>query len=296
MPWDSAAAHGDRAESVGARSGRRDRRQAKLRHRAHARELRWQANRLAVPYRTDGPKLTFGLLWCAAVVVAATNSTFLLAALVASAAGLAGLQAGNAWFEHEVQAKWWTALAAFVSALGGALGGVGVFAGLGLAAAILLVYVMANPDSGRTTPQLLDVLVRSSLPFGFAAASIPAVREVEVGAVLALVALVSAYEAGDFLVGSGSANAVEGPLSGFVAVAVVAFIIWTLTPEPFTAKSVIVFGAIAGLSGPVGQILASALLPRGSVWAPAVRRLDSYLVAAPLWLGLLLIAPASASL
>ena len=41
---------------------------------------------------------------------------------------------------------------------------------------------------------------------------------------------------------------------------------------------------VTGLCCPLGQLVASALLPRGNAWAPALRRLDSYLVAAPLWL------------
>jgi hypothetical protein len=51
------------------------------------------------------------------------------------------------------------------------------------------------------------------------------------------------------------------------------------------------FGILTALSCPLGQLLASALLPRGAAWAPALRRIDSYLLAAPLWLVLLTITP-----
>ena len=40
------------------------------------------------------------------------------------------------------------------------------------------------------------------------------------------------------------------------------------------------------LGGAAGQILASALLPDPRADAPALRRLDAYLVVAPAWAGL----------
>lgn len=277
-------------------AGRRDRRQARLRNRAQAREQRWQHNRLAVPYRTDGPKITFGILWFGAVVGATAYGPLAVAAVVAAVAGLAGLQAGYAWFPELLVTRWWTAMAAFIAGLGGFIGPVGLFAGLGLAVAVLLVYLITNPIHHRPPGELLDVLFRSSLPLGLAAGSLAALAEFDRGAVISLVLLVSAYEMGDFLVGSGSANAVEGPISGLVALAAVVFILWVVSPTPFTARSMVLFGALAGVCCPLGQIYASALLPRGSAWAPAVRRIDSYLLAAPLWLILLTTAPAATAL
>ncbi|MGF1599460.1 MAG: hypothetical protein ACFCVK_21530 [Acidimicrobiales bacterium] len=275
---------------------RRGRRRSRMRHRAEAREQRWQRNRLAVPYRTDGPKVTFGILWVVALLVAAYNSSLLVTVLVALAAGLAGLQTGYAWFPEFSQTRWWTALAAMVAASGGFLGPIGVVAGMVLAVAVLLVYLVANPVHRRSTAELLDALFRASLPAGIAAACLGALAAHEVGAVVALVALVSAYEAGDFLVGSGSSNAVEGPVSGLLALSAVLFILWVVAPSPFTPRSIVLFGALAGVCGPSGQLLASALLPRGSAWAPALRRLDSYLLSAPLWLVLLINAPTSTAL
>lgn len=268
-------------------AGRRGRRSMASRRRAQAREMRWNANRLAVPYYTDGPKVTFGILWFAAIAASASLSTWGLAVVAASVAGLAGLQAGAAWFPQFGPTKWWTAGAAFVVGLSGVIGPLGLVAGAGMGMVLLLVYIALNPVHARSTGELLDVLIRSSLPAGIAAGSLVALRDVSPGAVLLLIALVSAYEVGDFLIGSGSSNAVEGPVSGLVALGAVAFVFWIVPPRPFTTTSVLLFAALAGVCCPLGQIVAAGLLPRGSSWAPALRRIDSYLLAAPLWLVLL---------
>jgi hypothetical protein len=264
-----------------------------MRRQAQAREVRWQKNRLAVPYHTDGPKVSFGVAWFALVIAALLISPFLAAAVVSFVAGLAGLQAGAAWFPQFGPTKWWTAGAALVIGVSGIVGPLGIVAGGGLGAALVLGYLVVNPVHHRPTAELLDVLLRAAVPAGIAAGSLIALRDVSVGAAILLLALVSAYETGDFLVGSGSSNAVEGPVSGLVALAVVAFVAWIVTPAPFTNTSVVYFSALAGVCCPLGQIVASALLPRGDAWAPALRRLDSYLLAAPLWL--LLLAGVSSS-
>lgn len=282
--------------SGGQRSSRADRRNAKFRRRAQEREARWEQNRLAVPYRIDGPKISFGVIWFAAAVGAILSSTVLLAVLVAAVAGLAGLQAGHAWFGDESQAKWWTAFAAFVPGVLGVIGPVGLGAGIGIALLVLAAGTMLEPDDRLPLGIAFGAQARSSIPIGLAAGSLVALSEFELGAVLSLVLLVSAYESGDFLVGSGSSNALEGPISGMVALSSVLFVLWVVAPTPFTDRSMVLFGILAAVCCPLGQILASALLPRGAAWAPALRRLDSYLVVAPLWLFLLHTAPDTTSL
>ena len=303
--WDPAPSWGDddqapvawerqpRREQPTSRAGRR---QEKVRRRAQEREARWQHNRLAVPYRIDGPKVTFGVLWFGAMIGSILYSPVLVAVLVAVAAGLAGLQAGHAWFGDFSPAKWWTAFAAFVAGLLGLFGTAGIGAGLGLGLLVVIVYAVVYPAHDRSASGTFDPLVRSSLPIGLAAGSLAALSTVEVGAILSLVVLVSAYEIGDFLVGSGSSNALEGPISGLVALGAVLFVLWVVAPTPFTDRSMVLFGILAAVCCPLGQLAASALLPRGSAWAPALRRLDSYLIAAPLWLFLLLASPNATTL
>ncbi len=276
----------------------RERRDESNRRRNNIRQQRWEQHRFAVPYPTDGPKITLGVLWCAAVVGAGWLATPLLAVLVATLAGLAGFQVGQSFrpFVDPVVA----------AGLAGVVGLSGLFGALGLGVALVvgalatLLVAAGLPSSeavvgsrGAEVPprdalvHRAELLARSALPAGTAAASLVAIERLEFGGFIALVILVSAYEVGDFVIGTGSSNAVEGPVAGVVALTVAAATTYVLLPAPFDTNSYPLFAALTAVCAPLGQIVASAILPRGVAWAPALRRLDSYLLVAPLWLLLL---------
>jgi len=268
--------------------------------RQKAREARWAAGRFAVPYPTDGPKVTFGLLWFAAIMGAAllgfnydnaAVSSVAVAVVGSVVALLAGLQTGFAWLPKTKATRSWTAAAAFATGISGFYGPWGAVIGVVLGLLILTVYLVLYRGHRRTPLQLFDVLVRSSLPVGLAAACLAAMAFRNLPVLIALVLLVSAYEVGDFLVGSGAFNPVEGPMAGVIAAGVVAFFLFLIQPDPFSSETIVVFVAVAAVSCVAGQYLASALLPRGNAWAPALRRLDSYLLVAPIWLLLLVLLP-----
>ena len=278
----------DRMAQQGKPRRKRDVRQIR---RAQEREARWQRNRLAVPYRTDGPRLTFGVGWFVLLIAAIFGDPIFVAVLVSVVAALAGLQTAHTWFPDVPSAKWWAAVGACAGGIGGFMGPVGVVVGIILAITVPVMHGVAFPVHRYPTGHVIGGVLRATLPVGLAASSMAALGRFEVGALLALVALVSAYEVGDYLVGSGSATAIEGPVSGVVSLASVVFILWTIVPDPFTQQGVVLFGVLTALCCPLGQVLASAMLPRGAGWAPALRRLDSYLLAAPLWLVLLHLTP-----
>ncbi len=215
-----------------------------------------------------------------------------IAGVAAPVAGLAALQTGNAWFPNLSATRGWTAAAAYLTAISGFYGPWGVLIGVALGLIVLLFYLVLYRGHRRTASQLFDVLFRSSIPVGLAVASLAALGSVGTGAQVSLILLVSAYEAGDFIVGSGSSNAVEGPMAGLVALGAVTFLLFLILPAPFDATSILLFAAQAAICCPLGQIMASGLLPRGNAWAPALRRLDSYLLAAPIWLLLIIQVPA----
>lgn len=276
----------------------RERRDESNRRRNNIRQQRWAQKRFAVPYPTDGPKISLGVLWCVAVVGAGWLATPLLAVFVASVAGLAGLQVGTS-FKPFVDPLIASGLAAAV-ALSGLFGALGLGIALILGALVTLLVAAGLPATtpvlgqrGTEVPPMealvhrAELLARSALPAGVAAASLVAIERLEFGAFIALVVLVSAYEVGDFVIGTGSSNAVEGPVAGLVALAVAAATTYVLLPAPFDTNSYPLFAALAAVCAPLGQIFASAVLPRGVAWAPALRRLDSYLIVAPLWLLLL---------
>lgn len=277
----------------GAPSERRSSRQVKSLQRARAREARWQNNRLAVPYPTDGPKITFGVLWFSLLIGGVLLGAYFdepavasvaVAGIAAPVAGLAGLQTGNAWFPNLAATRGWTAAAAYLTGIAGFYGPWGVPVGLALGLIVLVFYVVLYRGHRRSASQLIDVLARSAIPVGVAVASLAALGTVGIGAQVSLILLVSAYESGDFVVGSGSANAFEGPLAGVVAMGAVTFLLFLILPAPFDETSILLFAALAAICCPLGQIIASGLLPRGNAWAPALRRLDSYLLIAPIWL------------
>lgn len=276
--------------------GRRTRKEARRRGRAMEREARWEKYRFAVPYRTDGPKLTFGVAWFVLLMGAVVTSPVLVALLAATVAGMAGLQTGYAWYPRHQPTRWWAAAGAFVAGMAGVVGGIGLVIAIVLGVAVSAAYAVGNPSRSQSTGSLMEVAARSIIPVGVAAASLSALTAIGTGAAIALVVLVSAYEAGDFIVGSGASNPVEGPVSGLIALGAVVFILWVVTPSPFSSSSIVVFGALAGVCCPLGQIAASAILPRGSSWAPALRRLDSYLLVTPLWVVLVGSLPTTATL
>ena len=111
----------------------RERRDESNRRRNNMRQQRWEQQRLAVPYPTDGPKITLGLLWCAAVIGAGWLATPLLAVLVAMIAGLAGFQVGRS-FRPFVDPPLAAGFAAVVALAG-------LFGALGLGIALIMASV-----------------------------------------------------------------------------------------------------------------------------------------------------------
>ena len=270
----------------------RARRSAELARRTKSREARWRQQRLSVPYRTDGPKITLGVLWFAAVIAALRVSPLAVVAVAGVVAVVAALQTGQAWTRHTLADRRVSGLLAGGTAAGAAAGTFGLGVAVSLCAIGALAYcafgvrhrVRNAAERRESVIRMTEVTIRSSLPVGLAAGSLGALAGWFPEAAFALVVLVSAYEMGDFLVGTGSANAVEGPIAGIVCLGVVAFGLFLVLPEPFDATTLPLFAALTAICCPVGQIAGSAVLPRGDAWAPALRRLDSYLVAAPLWL------------
>ncbi len=103
------------------------------------------------------------------------------------------------------------------------------------------------------------------------------------GRTIVLLFLAAAYDVGDYLVGSASANAIEGPLAGIIGVVVMTFAAAVVDPPGFDG-GVWAFGLLAAVLCPLGPLAASAILPRAAAFAPALRRLDSLLLVGPVWL------------
>jgi glucose uptake protein GlcU len=85
-------------------------------------------------------------------------------------------------------------------------------------------------------------------------------------------------------VGTGSTTAVEGPVAGVIGALVVTFALALFPPSAgHSTLSMWLLGVLTAACCPLGQLAGSVLLPSGGSFAPALRRLDSLLVAGPLW-------------
>lgn len=145
-----------------------------------------------------------------------------------------------------------------------------------------IVVVMSYAFRGGTFVTALPGLMAVLVP-GTAAAFIVLVVRLDLWAGLFLVMTVSMYDAGSFLHGAESPSRWEGPVAGMIGVFAVTFTMAVFHPTPFTPVSVVVSGAVIAVACPLGQMLASKVLPTPDALARGLRRLDAYLLAAPLF-------------
>ncbi|MGI8755824.1 MAG: hypothetical protein ACR2MB_08175 [Acidimicrobiales bacterium] len=243
--------------------------------------------RFGVPHDTQGPKVRLGLAWAtlvAAAVAVRPVRLFGLAVIFGLVAGFAAMSVIDARRRNRTSTDRWAAgLGASSLAVAATLGSRGLGAGLLLlvAGAVAVAYLVEDADRSLVE-RSSDVVLAAGL-CGGAAAALVLLADYEIGAVVILLALTMVYDASDFVVGSGATNAVEGPLAGLLFMVPVAVIFGELGAPPFRGADVWMFTLLAMVSCPLGQIVASALLPRPDEHAPGLRRLDSLLVAAPVW-------------
>ncbi|MDA3038648.1 MAG: hypothetical protein O3C27_03800 [Actinomycetota bacterium] len=259
--------------------------------RLNVRNLTGSAPRFAIVHDTGGPKLVLGVLWAATLLGAAAVGVGVLSAVVLVPVGaLAGLQVANAWASVEFTDRCGASLAGAALAMSGTLGVAALGAGVLAVTVALFIYSLVVPIPRQSTRiRTSELLILSSMPAGLAAGSLVALAVEWPQAFVSLVVLVSAYETGDFLVGSGEtgrgSSQIAGMVAGLSALVLVATTLFFLLPYPFTTDNLPGYALAAAAGAPFGQACASALLPATSLGAsPALLRLDSYLLVAPVWL------------
>jgi hypothetical protein len=240
--------------------------------------------RFTVTYDVNGPHVRLGFLWFVALAGALAVGVGALAALYSATAALAGFQAARCWQPLGRAPNQYVA-----AAIGGVIG-LAALGGPSAVGAAVLASAAAAVIAGVLTPEArqaplasMGYTLQCGLFVGLAAAAPTLAYRVDIGAAAALIIFVSVYEMGDYLIGSGSKNAIEGPLAGFAAIAVFAFALWVVTFVPFRENALLTFGALAAGLCPLGQLMGSAILPRSDAPASALRRLDSLLVLGPAW-------------
>ncbi len=240
--------------------------------------------RIAVVYDVDGPRVRLGVAWFVGAVAATALGPFAIAVVLAVAAGFAGRQIVRAWGSVPWQADLAAGLGA-VPVLAALLGTQAV-----LAAAVLAVVVAVGASFAPDGPRLpgsggrvaaAGILALAVVP-ALGAACVVLVRSESVIAAVVLIVLASAYEVGDYIVGSGASNPIEGPLAGVTTATLVSLPLAIILVEPYNAAGLALI-AFTALACPLGQVVASAVLPGAGAHAPALRRIDTLLVLAPLW-------------
>lgn len=244
------------------------------------------ADRYAVIPDLRGPRIRLGILWGAGVLVVAALGSWPLAAFLGVTAGISGLQVSARWHEARQPANQPLAGAgALVVVLAAAVNNVVAGLAVILLAGLSVVFPVSFHDAAVTDPRsgarLAWGTLASALPVGLAGAATVQVLRVDAMALLYLLGAVCTYDAGNFLCNGGPRRRLAGPLAGMLGVGVVTGSMYFAHPPPFSRAGSVVVGGVLCVACPLGQLLGSWLLPRARTPAPALRRLDSWLLAAP---------------
>jgi hypothetical protein len=155
--------------------------------------------------------------------------------------------------------------------------------GLLLLAGVVLALLRAFTETKAPFLATAGRTLQCGLWPGAAAAGVVTAYRFELWAGVALVLAVSAYETGDYLIGSGARSKYEGPIAGMVAAVVVVLTVAVAGLPPFEIGNGVQFAVLAALLCPAGQVVGSLVLPAAAAPAPAMRRLDSLLLLGPVW-------------
>lgn len=249
-----------------------------------------KGRRICVSYDLEGPRVRLGILWFIAVfgslALGRAASDFpLIGVLFGATAAVSALQITDAWI-HQPRSVVLRTTAALI-ALGvtvSAMFGAKVLGGALIAAiAAALLSSLSQATRHRNAAASVALVLQASLPVGVVGASLVLVTRYEIGAAVILLATALAFDVGDFLVGSGAGTLGEGPIAGAIMIALVGATAAILGAPPFHGALAWAFAGGAIVLCPLGQIVASSLLPDATTRASALRRLDSLLLLAPCW-------------
>ena len=257
----------------------------------------------AVVHDTDGPRVRWGLVWFVGTVVAAAASRPILGLLMAFAAALGADQVLRLRDADVVAAtggkvggllsdpRRLPAMLAAASLPLAAAAGADTLAAA-LPAVVMVVLVQRLCTSSAQLPQANAVAdasfsILAAVGLGLAAAGPVLAHGFGAQAAVVVLVLVCAYDAGDYLIGSGSSTWWEGPAAGVAAVGVASFALSVVPLEPVDAPAAYALGVLTAVLAPLGPPVASLLVGSGRRPARHLRRLDSLLVLGPILPGAL---------
>ena len=269
----------------GSPRGRRARAEAKQKARL-AKMRAKSGNRWRIHYDIEGPRVRLGLLWFVGAMVAFTVGVPAVAVYFGVASAAASSHSLRTWRARGHPADPRVALCATAVVVASAAFGPQAMgaAVLVLAAAAMVVAATGVGDRGAVGfAARTGLLLQTTLPTSVAGGCVVLLADREIWAAISLVIIVSAYETGDYLIGSAASNAFEGPIAGFAAVVVTSLAVAASGVSFDSVVTAMVFGLAVAPLAFAGQLLGSAILPHSRAFAPALRRVDSLLLAAPLW-------------
>jgi hypothetical protein len=242
-------------------------------------------NRYRIHYDIDGPRVRLGMLWFAGAVAATIMGIGALGLYYGLAAAAAAAHTARTWRARGASADSAVAFAGAALITAGAIVGPQI---MGLAILVSVGGFVAVSIADRRGDFLAamgeaGLLVQVAIPPAVAVGCLVLLADLELWAAISLIAIVSAYETGDYLIGSGAPNVLEGPIAGFASAMVITLVVSALGVPPFSIGEAMAYGAAASILCLGGQFLASVLLPHSRAYAPALRRIDSLLLSAPLW-------------
>ena len=237
---------------------------------------------LAVVHKSVLPHGRLGLAWATVTVGLTVLGPTWLAGWLAVAAFIAAAQTCLVWRKRGERP---VSLAAAAIAAG-----MPVAASFdtrwmtGMAVAGVLVTFVARLRAPTRVPSRdVALTLAVAVPIGLAAAAPVLVRQTGIAAALLLLAMVCAYDAGAYLVGTGASSAWEGPAAGVAALVPLTILAEVVLIPPFAGSEPLFLGLLAAVLAPAGPVAGSALLGDRGAHAPALRRLDSLLLVGPLW-------------
>lgn len=226
-----------------------------------------------------GPTVIMGVLW-AALLGAATEAGQLATAVVvvpvaviAAVSTVRAVAPARAGASPAVPAAVTAAVVLPLAALGGLT--VAVVIGVLIAAGAAAVLAM-NSRRGFPYAGLVAALAPA-----VAAASVVAARGQGLSEGLTLIAAVCLYDMASFLTGTSPQGGPAGVIVGMITVGVLAVFVSAVVVPPFSGRNPWILLGLVAVLAPAGVLGAGRLASKARL--PALRRLDSLILAGPAW-------------
>lgn len=229
--------------------------------------------------RVVGPHARLGVVWFVVLMGSLAGGQAGLATVLAPCAGLAALQAARSRRTHPRPSAPVAGIGAALLVVAAAVGPAAMVAVAVLVVAVVAAgVVVGGPHAAEPV-----ATVAAAGVVGLAAAAPVLLLDGGLVPVLVLLSLVAAYDASAYVVGTGASSAWEGPAAGAASVLAITLGVAAVLVPPFRGATPWLLGGLVAVLAPLGPYVASALMGDRRANVPALRRLDSLLVVAPVW-------------